>query len=119
MGGQREKQETPGGNLFPREGLALSMASWRVRLEPEGKVIEADEAEDVWTAAARQGVPLPSSCLEGSCTTCTGRLLEGQVEQDRALALRAEEKARSFVLLCVARPRSDCVVRTHCADELG
>jgi 2Fe-2S type ferredoxin len=90
----------------------------RVRLEPGGKVIEVGEGEDIWTAAGRQGVALPSSCLEGSCTTCTGRLLEGEVEQDRALALREQDKARGFVLLCVARPRSDCVVRTHCADEL-
>ena len=94
------------------------MARWRVRLEPAGRVIEAGEDEDILTAAARQGMPLPSSCLEGSCTTCTGRLLEGVVEQDRALALRDQEKARGFVLLCVARARSDCVVRTHCADDL-
>jgi 2Fe-2S type ferredoxin len=91
---------------------------WRVRLEPEGRTIEVSEAQDIVTAAVQQGVPLPSSCLEGSCTTCTGRLVEGQLEQDRALALRDEEKARGFVLLCVAHPRSDCVVRTHCADEL-
>lgn len=94
------------------------MAPWRVRLEPEGKVVEVEDGQDIVTAAALQGTPLPSSCLEGSCTTCTGRVLEGIVEQDRALALRDEEKARGFVLLCVAHPRSDCVVRTHCADDL-
>ncbi|HEV8358948.1 MAG TPA: 2Fe-2S iron-sulfur cluster-binding protein [Candidatus Thermoplasmatota archaeon] len=91
---------------------------WRVRLEPEGKTVAVADDQDIWTAAGQQGVPLPSSCLEGSCTTCTGKLLEGEVEQDRALALRDEDKARGFVLLCVARPRSDCVVKTHCADEL-
>ena len=91
---------------------------WRVRLEPEGRTVEVDEDEDILIAAAQQGVVLPSSCLEGSCTTCTGKLLEGHVAQDRALALRDDEKARGFVLLCVARARSDCVVRTHCADEL-
>lgn len=94
------------------------MPSWQVRLEPEGRTVLVDEADDILTAAARQGIALPSSCLEGSCTTCTGRVLAGEVEQDRALALRDEEKARGFVLLCVARPRSDCVVRTRCADEL-
>lgn len=95
------------------------MPAWRVRLEPEGRTIVAEDGEDIITAAARAGIALPSSCLEGSCTTCTGRLLEGEVEQDRALALRDAEKARGFVLLCVARPRSDCALRTHCADELG
>ena len=89
-----------------------------MRFEPEGRVVEAREDEDILAAAARQGLALPSSCLEGSCTTCTGRLLSGSVEQDRALALRDEEKARGFVLLCVARARGDCVVRTHASDEL-
>lgn len=92
--------------------------AWRVRLEPEGNVVEVAGDQDILTAALRQGLVLPSSCLEGSCTTCTGLLLEGDVEQDRALALRDEEKARGFVLLCVAHPRSDCTVRTHAADEL-
>lgn len=94
------------------------MRTWRIRFEPEGRVLEVPEDEDILLAALRQGLVLPSSCLEGSCTTCTGRLLSGEVEQDRALALRDEEKARGFVLLCVARPRSDCVVRTHASDEL-
>lgn len=94
------------------------MPRWQVRLEPEGRTVEVDETEDIVLAASRQGVALPSSCLEGSCTTCTGRLLAGDLEQERALALRDAEKARGFVLLCVAHPRSDCVIRTHCADEL-
>lgn len=94
------------------------MPAWQVRLEPEGRTIAVGDDEDIVAAAARQGLVLPSSCLEGSCTTCTGRLLRGEVEQDRALALRASEKAQGFVLLCVAHPRSDCTVRTHCADEL-
>ena len=94
------------------------MPTWRVRLEPSGRVIEVPEGQDILTAALQQGVVLPSSCLEGSCTTCTARLLEGEVEQDRALALRDAEKARGFVLLCVAHPRGDCAVRTHASDEL-
>jgi 2Fe-2S type ferredoxin len=91
---------------------------WRVRLEPEGREVLVGEDEDIVLAAARQGLALPSSCLEGSCTTCTGKLLSGSLDQERALALTEADKARGFVLLCVARPRSDCVVRTHAADEL-
>lgn len=94
------------------------MPRWRVRLEPLGRVVEVDEAEDILLAAAGQGIVLPSSCLEGSCTTCTGRVLQGEVEQERALALTDAQKAQGFALLCVARPRSDCVIRTHCADAL-
>jgi 2Fe-2S type ferredoxin len=94
------------------------MRTWRVRLEPGGQVLDVREDEEILAAAQRHGIELPNSCLEGSCTTCTGRVLSGSVEQDRALALRDEEKARGFVLLCVARPRTDCVVRTHAALEL-
>lgn len=95
------------------------MPRWRVRLEPDGRELLVDDDEDILAAAEAQGIALPSSCLEGSCTTCTARLLRGEVEQERALALRDEEKAAGFVLLCVARPRGDCVLRTHAARELG
>ena len=91
---------------------------FRVRLEPEARTIEVSEGEDIVTAALRQGIALPNSCLEGSCTTCTGQLVSGEVEQDLALALQDKDKERGFLLLCVAHPRTDCVVRTHCADEL-
>lgn len=56
-------------------------------------------------------VPLRHGCREGRCVSCTARLLEGEVDyltEPRALPDRL--RAEGFVLLCVARPATDCRV---------
>ena len=35
--------------------------------------ITAGEAETIYTAAARQDLPLLTDCREGACATCKGR----------------------------------------------
>lgn len=77
----------------------------------EGPPLEIREDHTILEAAEAQGLRLPAGCREGHCISCAARLLEGRVEQPGAVALTASERADGFVLLCVARPRSDCTVR--------
>ena len=55
------------------------------------KVIEAGADEFVLDAALRQGVPLVYQCRSGSCSTCVGQMVSGNLEmvRDRALSLIA------------------------------
>ena len=53
----------------------------------------------------------PSSCRNGTCRTCIGRLLSGQVRYEIDWpGLSAEEKAEGYLLPCVAHPCSDVVL---------
>lgn len=63
-------------------------------------------------AARRVGLDVPYSCKSGVCSTCKGKLLEGQVRMDRNLALTPAEVAQGFVLCCQSHPTSDRVVIT-------
>ncbi len=63
-------------------------------------------------AAARAGLDVPYSCRSGVCSTCKGKLIEGQVRMDRNLALTAAEVAAGFVLCCQSHPTTDRVVIT-------
>jgi ring-1,2-phenylacetyl-CoA epoxidase subunit PaaE len=63
-------------------------------------------------AARRAGLDLPYACKAGVCSTCKGRLLEGEVRMDRNFALGAGELAQGFVLCCQAHPTSPRVVIT-------
>ncbi len=63
--------------------------------------------QTVLAAAEEAGVPLPSSCCSGVCTTCAGRLRQGEVHQPDAMGVKADLQAEGFALLCVSYPRSD------------
>ena len=63
-------------------------------------------------AARRCGLDVPYACKAGVCSTCKGKLLEGEVRMDRNFALTPTEVAQGFVLCCQAHPLTSRVVIT-------
>ena len=57
-----------------------------------------------------QGVDLPYGCKYGGCITCAAKLTGGEVDQRRQVALNNRQIANGYVLLCVARPVTDCTL---------
>jgi ferredoxin len=55
-----------------------------------------------------QGVDLPYGCRYGGCITCAAKLIEGEVDQRAQVALNNRQLADGYVVLCVARPLTDC-----------
>ena len=54
-----------------------------------------------------QGVDLPYGCEYGGCITCAAKLVEGDVDQRRQVALNNRQMDNGYVILCVARATSD------------
>ncbi|PSM47850.1 ferredoxin [Chroococcidiopsis sp. CCALA 051] len=71
-------------------------------------------------AVEAAGLKLPVGCRYGACITCAARILSGEVEQTNAIALKPQQAAKGYVLLCIATPRSDCKfeVGVECQKEL-
>ncbi len=61
-------------------------------------------------AARRSGLDVPYACKAGVCSTCKGKLLEGQVRMDRNFCLTPAEVAQGFVLCCQSHPLTDKVL---------
>lgn len=80
--------------------------------------IRVRDNEYILDAAEVQGVQLPYSCRTGACTVCTGRMVEGSLDQSGHSFLKDKELKAGFALLCAAKPTSDCEIKIHQEDAL-
>ena len=81
----------------------------RVVLANRGEAtLDVREDEAVLDVAEREGIVLPVACRYGGCITCAARMVTGKVVQPKGTALNKRQSQAGYVLLCIARPRSDC-----------
>lgn len=87
----------------------------RVTIQPSGHAFELDDHETLLEGALRQGYGLPYGCRSGSCGTCKGQVVSGQVDLGdyQAAALSEAEVAAGKALFCVARARGDVVIEAR------
>ena len=57
-----------------------------------------------------QGVDLPYGCQYGGCITCAAKLIEGEIDQRSQVALNNRQINNGYIILCVARPKTDCTI---------
>ena len=70
--------------------------------------VQADQS--IYEAALKAGVQLPIGCNYGGCITCAAKLISGKVRQPGATALNKRQSQAGYILLCVAKPKSNCCI---------
>jgi len=89
--------------------------TFTIRLQNDDRVFTAREDETVLEAALRSGLVLPYGCRNGSCGSCKGKLLGGEIvyRDDSVTGITPEERRAGYALFCQALPRSDLLIETR------
>ncbi len=85
------------------------MTTHRITFAKSGKTVECPDTRTVLEAAQEAGIDLPFSCQGGTCQTCMLKV-QGEIDQEEALAITPLEREKGYALTCVGRPRGDLVV---------
>lgn len=75
-----------------------------------GATYQVDGKKPLLGSLEDAGVSLPYGCKYGGCITCAAKLLDGEIDQKAAVALNNRQLRDGYVLLCVARPLTDCML---------
>lgn len=93
----------------------------RVRIRSSGHEFGVEPGETILDAAMRQGLQLPYGCRNGTCASCLGRVLSGEVfypdGPPPALPEDADEVGQA--ILCQAQTDGDCEIEVDEVEEAG
>ncbi|MEM8836679.1 MAG: 2Fe-2S iron-sulfur cluster-binding protein [Pseudomonadota bacterium] len=84
------------------------MTHFTVTIANQGNAtFEVDARKPLLDSLREKGVDLPYGCKYGGCITCAAKLISGEVDQRRQVALNNRQINDGYVILCVARAVSD------------
>ncbi|MFH7042061.1 PepSY domain-containing protein [Paucibacter sp. JuS9] len=76
---------------------------FELHLRRSGRTLQVPADRSIVEVLDAAGVPVPTSCREGVCGTCSTRVIEGRCEHRDAFLSPAEHAAGDRIITCVSR----------------
>ena len=76
----------------------------------ENKIFKVSNRKPLLQELRAQGLDLPYGCEYGGCITCAAKLIKGEIDQRSQVALNNRQINNGYVVLCVAKPKTDCEI---------
>ena len=87
------------------------MKIFQVKISNRGNVsYQVKHKRPLLDSLREQGVDLPYGCRYGGCISCAAKLIDGEVDQRRQVALNNRQINDGYIILCVARPKSNLIL---------
>ena len=93
-----------------------------IRLEPSGESFACGPGETILRAGLAAGFAMPYECASGSCSSCKGRLIAGEVDSlwpDAAGLSERDRRKGDRILCCQSLPKSDSEVQVRLGQVEG
>ncbi|MFI9385908.1 PDR/VanB family oxidoreductase [Kutzneria sp. NPDC052558] len=89
-----------------RQAPSTSDGAFEIEIASSGQVVTVPADRSALDALRAAGLPVLSSCEEGTCGTCETGVLSGEVDHRDSLLTPAEQAAHEVMFPCVSRARS-------------
>lgn len=89
--------------------------SFQVTLSPSGKKFGVEPGQGILAAGLTAGVDMPYGCRMGTCRSCRGKVIEGEVDLGDAhpTYLPEDQRAEGYALLCQAKALTDVTIEVE------
>lgn len=92
----------------PKDFEDIMTHSVNIHFQGIDNLVEVEKGKSILEAALDAGVELPYSCQTGSCNTCKGKLITGELRMI-GLTKEREDLNENEFLLCCSHPKTDNV----------
>ncbi len=94
-------------NVYSQDQPKKQLAEVSIYFSRWHKYHQGNQQQTLLEQGESAGLILPFSCRAGSCGRCKAKLISGEVKQDCADGLSANEQQQGYILLCCSSPLTD------------